>query len=465
MGQKNIAKTNTKDLRCTLSFKREGFIMSSTNVSRRSFIKGATILGVAAQAVPLINARAQGVPKKFKVGLVGCGGRGTGALGNFLDAAKLVGVEIEVVGVADVFKDKALDCGKKHNVPEAHCFDGFSGYKHVLELPMDIVLLATTPNFRPVHLEAAVAAGKHVFMEKPVAVDPPGARRVMAAGEAAKKKGLTVVAGTQRRHQEGYLKTAKAIREGLIGNIVGGRVSWCMGALWFKTREPGEDDAHYMVRNWPSFTEMSGDHICEQHVHNIDVANWLLGKPPVSAVGFGGRARRQTGDQFDFFSVDFDYGSEVHIHSMCRQVNNCYGGVWEQFVGTKGTCWGGGAMKSFDDAKLNLPDIPMISDNPYVQEHADLLNSILKNEGLNEAQNVAQSTLSGIMGRIAAYTGQLVRWSDLLEHQDSPFYNLTLAPAADDFEKGAVTAPPDNAFPIPGVASDGKRKVKKGKKV
>ena len=439
--------------------------MDSKIVSRRGFIKGMTALGVAAQAVPLINVRAQGAPRKFKVGLIGCGGRGTGALNQCIEAAKLVGAEIEVIATADVFKDKALKVGTAHGVPEAQCFDGFSGYKKVLELPVDLVLLATTPNFRPVHLEAAVAAGKHVFMEKPVAVDPPGARRVMAAGEVAKKKGLSIVAGTQRRHQEGYLKMAKALQDGLMGNILGGRVSWCMGHLGDKDRQPGDTDAQYMVHNWLSFVEMCGDNICEQHVHNLDIANWVLGRPPVSAVGFGGRARRWTGDQFDFFSIDFDYGSEVHIHSMCRQITGCYDGVWEQFVGTKGTFWGGGAMKTADGKKLDLPEIKMISSNPYVQEHADLLNSIMKNEGLNEAQTVAQSTMTAIMGRISAYTGQLVRWSDLMEHKESPLYNLTLTPTADDFEKGPVVAPEDNVISVPGREGEQKKKVtKKGKK-
>jgi len=426
--------------------------MDTKHVSRREFIKDLTALGVAAQAIPLVNVRAQGVSKKMTVALIGCGGRGTGALDNFMAAAKLVGVEAAAVAVADVFKDRALNCGRRHGVPEERCFDGFSGYQKVLEQPVDIVLLATSPNFRPLHFAAAVQAGKHVFMEKPVAVDPPGARRVMAAGEEARKKGLTVVAGTQRRHQEGYLQSAKAIREGLIGNIVGGRISWCGGALWFKTKDPGEDDAHYLVRNWTSFTEMSGDHICEQHVHNIDIANWMIGRPPVSAVGFGGRARRKTGDQFDFFSVDLDYGNDVHIHSMCRQINDTYGGVWEEFVGTKGTAWGGGAMKTYDGTRLTLPDVAVASGDPYIQEHVDLLNSILKNAGLNEAQNVAQATLGAIMARTAAYTGQLVRWSDMAERKDSNFYNLTLAPAAEDFEKGPVTAPPDDVPSVPGHA-------------
>lgn len=434
--------------------------MDAAKVSRRDFIKGLTALGVAAQAAPLINARAQGTLKKFKVGLIGCGGRGNGALGNFLDAAQLVGVEIAVLGVADVFKDKALACGKKHGVPEAHCFDGFSGYQKVLELPVDIVLLATSPNFRPVHFAAAVAAGKHVFMEKPVAVDPPGVRRVIATGAVAKQKGLTVVAGTQRRHNAGYLQIAQAVQAGRIGTLVGGRVSWCGDIPWIKPRAAGEDDAHYLVRNWLNFVALSGDHICEQHVHQLDVANWMLGRPPKTAVGFGGRARRTTGDQFDFFSVDFDYGNEVHIHSMCRQIPGCYDTIGESFVGTQGTTLGGGHMRTLDGKKLELPEIKLLSTADIVQEHVDLLNSVLHDAALNGTQAVAQATLTAIMGRISAYTGQLVRWSDLMEHADSPLYNLTLAPAAADFEQGSVTAPPDEVAPVPGVANNQETKGK-----
>jgi len=424
--------------------------MESKNVSRRSFMKSAAVAGAAAQVLPLFNVRAQGAGRKFKVGLVGCGGRGTGALKQCVEAAKLIGAEVEVLAVADVFKEKAVRVGKLHGVAEAHCFDGFDGYRKILAMPVDILLLATAPAFRPVHLEAAVAAGKHVFMEKPVAVDPPGARRVMAAGEVAKQKGLTIVAGTQRRHQEGYLKMEQALKDGLMGTITGGRISWCGGALWVRPREPGQDDAHYLANNWGNFVGMSGDHICEQHVHNIDVANWAIGRPPVSAVGFGGRARRESGDQFDFFSLDLDYGSELHIHSMCRQINGCYGGVWEQFVASKGMFWGGGKMTTLEGKKIDLPEIKMISSDPYVQEHVDLLNSIIGNKGLNEAHNVATSTLTAIMGRIAAYTGELVRWSDLMEKKDSPFYNMACTPAADDFEKGPVVAPPDDVVAAPG---------------
>jgi predicted dehydrogenase len=285
-----------------------------------------------------------------------------------------------------------------------------------------------------------------------VAVDPPGARRVIEAGELAKKKGLGVVAGTQRRHQANYLRTQYAVERGAIGKIRGGCIWWCGGALWFRTQEPGESDADYMVRNWVSFTEMSGDHIVEQHVHNIDVANWFIGHPPIRALGFGGRARRKTGNQFDFHSVQFDYADDLHIHSMCRQINRTYGRVSEHFIGSEGSTLGEGKMESAKT--IDVPDFP--DRNAYVQEHVDLLESILKGEPLNEARNVAESTLTAIMGRIATYTGQMVQWSDLTEKTDSQWYNLTLKPSAEDFEKGEVVAPEDDIAAIPG--SDEKRR-------
>jgi predicted dehydrogenase len=284
-------------------------------------------------------------------------------------------------------------------------------------------------------------------MEKPVAVDPPGGRKIIEAGELAKQKKLGVVAGTQRRHQSSYRRTQYAVERGAIGKIVGGCVWWCGGALWYKKQEPNESDADYMVRNWVSFSEMSGDHIVEQHVHNLDVANWYIGHPPILAIGYGGRARRKTGDQFDFFSIEYDYEDDVHIHSMCRQVNGTYGRVSEHFIGTEGSTWGDGKMKS--KKKIDAPDFPE-QGGPYVQEHIDLLNSILKGEPLNEARNVAESTLTAIMGRISAYTGQAVRWSELTESKDSQWYNLTLKPTAEDFEKGTVKAPPDDVVPVPG---------------
>jgi predicted dehydrogenase len=223
-----------------------------------------------------------------------------------------------------------------------------------------------------------------------------------------------------------------------------------MGALWYKEREAGEDDASYMVRNWVSMAEMSGDHIVEQHVHNLDVANWFIGRNPVSAIGFGGRARRKTGNQFDFFSIDFDYGQDVRIHSMCRQINGTYNRVSELFTGTLGGTWGTGPGKDGFSKDVQIPDMPYVG-NPYVQEHVDLINSIREGKPLNEAGAVGASTLTGIMGRISAYTGQMVRWKDLMdESSGSPLYNLTMSPTPQDFENGTVKAPEDDVAPIPG---------------
>ena len=422
---------------------------TSQIITRRHFIKNTVVASAVVSALPLFNIRAQGAGRKFKIGLVGCGGRGTGATGNLIDAAKTLGFEIEVVAVADFFQEKADKLAKKY--PGCLAFSGTDAYHKVLEQPIEIVLLATPPVFRPLHLEAAIAAGKHCFIEKPVAVDPVGARKVIALGEEAKKKGLTVVAGTQRRHMSAYLRNQYAIAQGAIGKITGGTISWCQGALWFKERDPNESDASYLVRNWTSFVEMSGDHIVEQHVHQLDVTNWFLGRPPVSAVGFGGRARRKTGNQFDFFSVDFNYGDDCHIHSMCRQVKGCYDNVGEFYIGTEGSTYGGGKMQSAKLASLTVPEFKTHA-NGQVQEHVDLLTAIASGKPLNCAKDVAESTLTGIMGRIACYTGQQIRWNDLTTNTESPWYNLTLSPAAKDFEGGKVVAPKDGVCPVPGAA-------------
>src|SRR6185503_15072069 len=216
---------------------------------------------------------------------------------------KMTGVDVEIYAVCDPQEDRAKGQAKRYNIPAERTFFGFDGYHKLLETGVDLVILATPPAFRPVHLEAAIKAGKHVFSEKPVAVDPPGIRRYIAAAEEATKKGLSIVAGTQRRHEKSYVRNAQALKDGAIGKIVGGTIHWCQNQLWFKKRNPGESDAMYLARNWVNWTEMSGDHIVEQHVHNIDVALWFIGRPPVTATGFGSRERRETGNQYDFFSV------------------------------------------------------------------------------------------------------------------------------------------------------------------
>lgn len=422
-------------------------IMKPSNTSRRKFIQSTAAAGFLAGGFPVI---AQAGTRKLKVGLIGCGGRNMGAIENFLEAAKTIGdVEVEVVAVTDPQKDRAEGAGRRFNLSAGSVFTQFDGFRKVIDSGVDVVLIATPPNFRPAHVEYAVQAGKHVFTEKPVAVDPPGIRRFIAAAEEATKKGLSIVAGTQRRYDAGYNRNAQAIRDGAIGRILGGTIHWCQNQLWFKRREEGESDALYLARNWVNFCEMSGDHIVEQHVHNIDVAIWFLGRVPRTATGFGSRERRVTGNQYDFFSVDYDFGDDVHIHSMCRQINGTYSRVGELFVATDGTCAGGGKIVSHSGKPI--PPAPEgWHQNPYVQEHVALIQSIFSGKPINEGRQVAESCMAAIMGRISAYTGQMVRWREVMEDQASPHYNLTLSPTPEDFENGNVVCPQEETAPVPG---------------
>lgn len=392
--------------------------------------------GLAAGQLFAVNLGAE--TKKLKVGLIGCGGRGTGALKDFMEACKILGIQGELVATADAFKASAEAAGKNHGLAAERCHGGYDAYQKVVASDCDFVLMATPPAFRPLHLAAAVEAGKHCFIEKPVAVDPVGARAIIATGDKAAAKGLGIVAGTQRRHTAEYRRNKALIDAGAIGQIRGGVVQWNGTVPWIAPRRTGESDASYMTRNWLNFTELSGDHIVEQHVHNLDVAVWFLGRLPVSAEGFGGRARRETGNQFDFFSIDLDFGDGVHIHSQCRQISGTHGGVGELFTGTDGVCYGGGKLTG---KKVDVAEIKVDAGNAYVQEHVDLIRSVLAGKPLNEAKTVAESTLVAIMGRIAAYTGNLVRMGDLLQNDKAPLYNFACIPSALDFEKGPIKLP------------------------
>ncbi len=429
---------------------------AESNVSRRDFL-GTVAAGAVLAAAPRI-LRAQGaVGKTVKIALIGCGGRGSGAVGNCIEAGKAIGVTVKLVAVADAFADKVEGLARAHGLPADRAFSGFDAYRKLLQTDAELVLLATPPAFRPVHAAAVIEAGKQLFMEKPVAVDPPGVRQVIAAGEIARQKGLTIVAGTQRRHTAGYLKNAAAIQAGAVGKLLGGVVQWNGVVPWVRERQPGWSDAEYLARNWVNFTGMSGDHIVEQHVHNLDVANWFLGRPPVTALGFGARVRRETGDQYDFFSVDLDYGDGVHIHSQCRQMAGTYSKVGEYFRGSDGEVYGGGKLTG---KEVRIPDIQGHA-NGQVQEHIDLLNAYLGGKPLNEARQVAEATLTAIMGRLSAYSGQIVRWSDVLENKASPFYAMTCEPGALAFEKGPVTAPPDDEVQLPGAGGKPAKRKKK----
>ena len=431
-------------------------------VSRRDFMKTAAAAGAAFGSFAILGATARGAGTTLKVGLIGCGGRGSGAIGQHLAAAKVLndklglGLRMEVVGAADYFEDRIKRVAAKYKLPPNRRFDGPNGYKRLLELKPDIIVTATPPLFRPVHFEASVKAGCHVFMEKPVAVDPPGCRRVIEAGELAKTKGLMVVAGTQRRHTKSYINThAALVGEKALGQLYGGRVSWCGGHAF--NREPVHaktvDD---FVRSWKVWIGLSGDHIVEQHVHNIDVANWFVGRHPLTAAGIGGRARRPAGNMYDFFSIDFDYGAGIHVHSMCRQMSGCWRWVGQEFVFEKGRT--DGTRRTDTRGRIEPEKSPIPPDLPQVraghaQEHVNMLYYLAKGEiRYNEARNVAESTAAAVMGRTACYTGKLIRWDEMMENptKNPELYNLAMRPTAEDFETGDVQIPKEGVAPIPG---------------
>jgi myo-inositol 2-dehydrogenase/D-chiro-inositol 1-dehydrogenase len=424
------------------------------NLDRRLFLKNSLILGAVAGLPAFARANPGGAGgKKIKVGLIGCGLRGTTAIKDFSAACKILGAEAEITAVGDAFASAALKCGKPYGLAEDKCFGGVDAYRKVIDSGCEFVLDCSPPVFRAAHLEAAVDAGKHCFIEKPVAVDPVGARKVIEVGEKAKTKGLAIVTGTQRRHMASYLSNKAMIDAGAIGEIRGGVVRWNHGRVpWTRHRLPGEQDADYMMRNWGNFTQMSGDHIVEQHIHNLDVAVWFLGRLPVSALGFGGRARRKTGNQFDYFGIDFDFGDGVHIHSQCSQIPGTNMRFGEEFTGTEGTCLGGGKVTG---KQVKIPEIKVDSQNGQIQEHVDLIRGVIKGEPLNHARRIAEVNLVAILGRISAYSGQMVRMADVMTRTESPHYQLALSPSAGDFHTGRVVMPVEEVVPIPGSDKEG----------
>jgi len=415
---------------------------------RRDFLATTSLAAAALAAAPALGQSTPAAKPRLTVGLIGCGGRGNGALNDFIAAAKLLGREVTVTAVGDAFGPSAKGTAKRFGVDEARAFSGYDAYRKVIASGCDFIVTAAPPAFRPLHFTAAVEAGKHCFIEKPVAVDAVGARVMRAAGEKAKAKGLGVVAGTQRRHQAAYLVNKARIDAGAIGAIRGGTLHWNSTVPWIKRRNAGESAADYLARNWLNFTEMSGDHIVEQHVHNLDVAIWFLGRPPVSAVGYGGRARRETGNMFDFFSVDYDFGGGVHIHSQCRQISGTWSRVGELFTGASGEAFGAGKVTG---RAVEVATPSLESDNPYVQEHVALIKGVLAGNPPNETRAVTDSTLAAIMGRLSAYSGELIRWADLVDNEKSPWHGQACSPSAADFEKGEVTLPEEKP-PVPGKA-------------
>jgi myo-inositol 2-dehydrogenase / D-chiro-inositol 1-dehydrogenase len=387
---------------------------NSTNpVSRRQFIKSSS-LAAATVALAAPTVLGAGTKPAFRAAIIGLGGRGSGAGANFNEAVKTTGVDGKIVAVADMFPEAARKAVENFGVPEDKCFSGFDAYQKVLALPeVNYVILATPPGFRASHFKAAIEAGKHVFMEKPVAVDGPGIRMVYAAGDMAKAKNLKVAAGTQRRHQATYVDTIKRLRDGAIGDIVTLRAYWVNGGPIWHRGEQGSTDLERQVRNWYHYIWLCGDHICEQHVHNIDVCNWVMGDHPTKAWGMGARQQlgNKSGEIWDNFAIEYEYPSGAHLYSYCGQIKREWASVSEGVQGTKGTSNPAGSIHPTGGAVWRSK---ATGAGPYVQEHIDLINAISNDTPLNEAHQVADSTLTAIMGREAAYSGAEVEWETVL---------------------------------------------------
>ena len=449
--------------------------MSSNNFSRRKFLSGAAAVGAAsAMGVGTLASCAGGggtsgaageydfkkrdynLPPMLetapdgpvlKAGVIGCGGRGTGAALNFLDA----GPNVTVTALGDVFQDRVDNCREKIktekglDVPQENCFVGFDNFEKVINSGVDIVILATPPKFRPEHFEAAVKARKHVFMEKPLAVDPVGIRQIIASAKMAESLGLKIVTGTQRRHQHNYVNLWNEINNNAIGHIVSANVYWNQSKLWHRDRNASWSEMEWMIRDWVNWCWLSGDHIVEQHVHNIDVASWFIGEHPVKAVGFGSRHRRVTGDQYDNFSIDYIYEDGRQVHSMCRQINGCVNGVYEVFHGTKGIAKTSGGKNQIVDAAGNvLFEAEGSETSPYVQEHINLVTCIRQNIPFNEAEETAISNMVAIMGRVSAYTGKEVTYEEMM--------NSDMKIGPDTYIMGDIGFIQNANIPVPGSA-------------
>jgi len=406
--------------------------MNQQNISRREVLKTAAgVAAVATFASLGSNFAWAAGSDRIKIGLIGCGGRGTGAAFDCCKASP----QIQIVALGDLFEDrletsrtqlkgdgaKAKGVGEQYAIKDDQCFVGFDAYKKVIDSDVDLVLLATPPGFRPTHFKYAIEKGKHVFFEKPVAVDPTQVRSILDTSKIAEEKKLAVVTGTLFRHHTTHQEIIKRIHDGEIGEILSGNSYYNANELWFHPRKQGWTDAEFQIRNWLYYTWLSGDLIVEQNVHRIDVMNWVMKGPPVAAYGMGGRQVRTDpnyGNIYDHFAVEYEYPGGIRVVNTCRQQDKTDTRVTEYFIGSKNMVAQPmegliGAPAYFSAAKVGEPTVKVKKElwgDAYVREHKDLIDSIISGKPLNEGKQIAESTLTAIMGRMSAYTGKRVTW-------------------------------------------------------
>ena len=422
-------------------------------ISRRGLMKGAAAGAVSLAAASTFSPRAFAAGSDtIRVGLIGCGGRGTYDTGNCLKAAE----GVELVAMGDMFKDHLDRCRQtltrnqpdKVKVTDDKCFVGWDAYQKVLATDVNLVILTQAPHFRAAHLKAAIEAGKHVFMEKPVAVDPAGVRSVIQSSELADTKGLKILAGTQMRRISHAVEAAKRVHDGAIGEILGGqcvRLGDAMRSWGPQQREPGWSDMEWQLRRWLFMTWLSGDFIVEMHVHNIDMMNWLIGSHPVQCLGMGGRQARtepQYGDSFDHFAVEYEYPNGLRVEYMGSQIDKMTDRNDQRLVGTKGSL-----VADFAGVRIegsSPAEIAWDKNDPCVKQHADQIEAIRRDQRLNEGRRIAESTLTSIMGRMSAYTGRALKWDWAMNAS-----KLDLTPPAYQF----------GDLPMPPVAVPGKTQL------
>jgi predicted dehydrogenase len=439
--------------------------------SRREFVKATTaaVVGssvLAAAQQPARAGQALG-DQEIKIAIIGCGGRGTDAT---VQALSTKG-KVTLWAMADAFEKRMTDSLDRINrtlernwgsdsaerikaaiqVPKERQFAGLDAYQKAIDSGVDLVIQATPPGFRPLHVEAAIQAGKHLFTEKPLAVDAPGIRRVLAAGKLADEKGLCVGVGLQRHHDPAYVETVKRLQDGAIGDILLTRVYWNSGPLWLRTRgdfykayghEPTEME--YQVNNWYYFNWLCGDHIVEQHIHNIDVSNWVKQGHPVSAQGAGGRERRTApdfGQIFDHHAVEFTYEDGSTMYSECRHMDGCWNQVAEFATGDKGRANISGGRIATADGEWKYDGE---RGDPYQLEHDDLFAAIRAGKPYNEMEYGAHSTMTAIMGRMATYSGKMIQWDEAINS------DIDLSPQSYDFAAAPPVVPdPKGNYPVP----------------